>query len=143
MQPRKARASATSNTDASALLRAPRAASRGAAAVDFLVDGGDFHAGAGDCFFLLPLLPVVAAASFTQLVELDFGVDDDPSLDKRDRLLATLHDGRFLKRAYVVALGVFVDEPWVRFLPRPIERLVAASLARTVPRLVCTIIHDR
>jgi hypothetical protein len=81
------------------------------------------------------------AASFAALVEVAFGVADDPSLDKRGQLLATLHDGRFLERADLMALAAHADEPWVRFLPRLIERLVAGAPARVVARLVRAVVQ--
>jgi hypothetical protein len=94
---------------------------------------------------LLPATPeriTADAASFTHLVEVAFGVADDPSLDKRGRLLAALHDGRFLERSDLVALSAHGDEPWVRFLPRLIDRLVAGAPARVVARLVRAVIHE-
>jgi serine/threonine-protein kinase len=83
------------------------------------------------------------AASFARLVEVAFGVADDPDLDKRTRLLATLVDGRFLERSDVSALASTAHEPWVRFLPLLTERLVAAASTRVVARLVRTVINER
>jgi serine/threonine protein kinase len=76
------------------------------------------------------------AASFSRLVEVAFDVYDDPNLDKRARLLAALSDGRFLERDDLAALANAPDEPWVRFLPRLVDRLVAAAPARVIARLV-------
>jgi hypothetical protein len=93
---------------------------------------------------LVPATPEAVAAdaaSFTALVEVAFGVADDPSLDKRGQLLAALHDGRFLERADLVALSAHAEEPWVRFLPHLIERLVAGAPARVVARLVRAVVQ--
>jgi hypothetical protein len=79
--------------------------------------------------------------SFEAFVDAAFAVADDESLDARGRLLAALHDGHFLERTDLEALAQSAIEPWVRFLPRVSERLIAGSSSRVVARLVKSVIQ--
>lgn len=95
-----------------------------------------------------PLLVAANAAhiaadwrSFEAVVDAAFAVADDESLDARGRLLAALHDGHFLERTDLEALAQSASEPWVRFLPRVSERLIAGSSSRVVARLVKSVIQ--
>jgi hypothetical protein len=64
----------------------------------------------------------------------------DGALDARGRLLAALHDGRFLERTDLEALALAAGDPWTRFLPRVTERLVAGAQSRVVARLVKSVL---
>lgn len=78
--------------------------------------------------------------SFEAVVDAAFDVVEDATLDGRGRLLAALHDGHFLERADLEALSLSASEPWVKFLPRISERLVASATSRVVARLVKSVI---
>jgi tetratricopeptide (TPR) repeat protein len=95
-----------------------------------------------------PLLIVATAsavaadwAAFDAVVDAAFDVVPDATLDPRGRLLATLHDGRFLERADLEFLAQSAAEPWLRFLPKVTERLVQSATARVVARLVKSVVR--
>ena len=74
--------------------------------------------------------------SFEAVVDAAFNVVDDPTLDHRGRLLAALHDGRFLERSDLEQLAQVAADPWPRFLVKVTERLVVGAQSRVVARLV-------
>jgi tetratricopeptide (TPR) repeat protein len=97
-----------------------------------------------------PLLVKATAAaiaadwdSFGELVAAVFGAPDDDTLDARGRLLAALHNGRFLERNDLEALARERDAPWPRFLEQVGEQLVRGAQGRTVAKLVASVVYGR
>jgi serine/threonine protein kinase len=94
-----------------------------------------------------PLVPATPDAiardweSFGALVDAAFDAAPDDSLDARGRLLAALHDGRLLERDDLEALARERDAPWPRFLDAVVEHLVRGAGARTVARLVASVVR--
>jgi hypothetical protein len=94
-----------------------------------------------------PLVPASDAAiardwdSFGALVDAAFDAPPDDSLDARGRLLAALHNGRLLERDDLEALARERDAPWPRFLDAVVEHLVRGAGARTVARLVASVVR--
>ncbi|MDP2345753.1 MAG: protein kinase [Deltaproteobacteria bacterium] len=78
--------------------------------------------------------------SFEAVVDAAFNVVDDATLDHRGRLLAALHDGRFLERGDLEQLALVAADPWPRFLVKVTERLVAGAQSRVVARLVKSVV---
>lgn len=81
--------------------------------------------------------------SFGDLVAAVFGAPDDDTLDARGRLLAALHNGRFLERNDLEALARERDAPWPRFLEQVGEQLVRGAQGRTVAKLVASVVFGR
>lgn len=79
--------------------------------------------------------------SFEALVDAAFDTDADDNLDARGRLLAALHNGSFLERHDLEALARDRDAPWPRFLSLVVEHLSRGAQARTVARLVGTVVR--
>ena len=79
--------------------------------------------------------------SFEGLVDAAFAADDDSSLDARGRLLAALHNGRFLERNDLEALAREREAPWPQFLSLVGEHLSRGAQSRTVARLVASIVR--
>ena len=97
-----------------------------------------------------PLLVKATAAaiaadwdSFGELVAAVFGAPDDDTLDARGRLLAALHNGRFLERNDLEALARERDAPWPRFLEQVGDQLVRGAQGRTVAKLVASVVYGR
>jgi len=94
-----------------------------------------------------PLVPASDEAiardwdSFGALVDAAFAAAPDDSLDARGRLLAALHNGRLLERDDLEALARERDAPWPRFLDAVVEHLVRGAGARTVARLVSSVVR--
>ncbi len=102
-----------------------------------------------------PAPPLVAAnadtiaadwRSFEAVVDAAFDSDVDPldsldPLDARGRLLAALHNGRFLERQDLEALARERDAPWPRFLTLVAEHLSRGAQSRTVARLVAAVVR--
>jgi hypothetical protein len=78
--------------------------------------------------------------SFEAVVDAAVDVVDDATLDHRGRLLAALHDGRFLERGDLEQLALVAADPWPRFLVKVTERLVAGAQSRVVARLVKSVV---
>ncbi len=79
-------------------------------------------------------------SSFDAVVDAAFDTAFDATLDAKGRLLAALHDGRFLERADLEGLAQSAGDPWTRFLPKVTERLVAGAQSRVVARLVKSVV---
>jgi hypothetical protein len=94
-------------------------------------------------------LPVVASAeataadwaSFEALVDAAFDTIVDDTLDARGRVLAALHNGRFLERHDLEALARERDAPWPRFLLAVVDVLSRGAQGRTVARLVAAVVR--
>ena len=95
-------------------------------------------------------LPVVATnesrardwQSFAAFTGVAFDVHDDETLDARGRLLAALHDARFLERRDLdfLASQAGHQSSWPEFLTALTERLVLGAQGRGVARLVKSIV---
>ena len=79
--------------------------------------------------------------SFEALVDLAFDADADDTLDARGRLLAALHNGRFLERNDLEAIARERDVPWPHFLTLVAEHLSRGAQSRTVARLVAAVVR--
>lgn len=79
--------------------------------------------------------------SFEALVDVAFDTTPDETLDARGRLLAALYNGRLLERDELEALIRDRDAPWPRFLDGVVEHLVRGAGARTVARLVVSVVR--
>ena len=80
--------------------------------------------------------------SFEAVVDAAFNVIDDATLDHRGRLLAALHDGRFLERNDLELLATAAADPWPGFLLKVTERLVLGAQSRVVARLVKAVLRS-
>jgi tetratricopeptide (TPR) repeat protein len=79
--------------------------------------------------------------SFDALVDAAFDTASDDTLDARGRLLAALYNGRFLERDELDAVARERDAAWPRFLESVVEHLVRGAGARTVARLVASVLR--
>jgi tetratricopeptide (TPR) repeat protein len=79
--------------------------------------------------------------SFEALVDAAFGTAPDDTLDARGRLLAALYNGRFLERDELDAVARERAGAWPRFLESVVEHLVRGAGARTVARLVASVLR--
>jgi tetratricopeptide (TPR) repeat protein len=94
-------------------------------------------------------LPVAASAeamaadwaSFEAVVDAAFDTIADDTLDARGRVLAALHNGRFLERHDLEALARERDATWPRFLLAVVEVLSRGAQGRTVARLVAAVVR--
>jgi tetratricopeptide (TPR) repeat protein len=94
-------------------------------------------------------LPVVATAeamaadwqSFEALVDAAFDTIVDDTLDARGRVLAALHNGRFLERHDLEALAREREATWPRFLLAVVDVLSRGAQGRTVARLVAAVVR--
>ena len=81
--------------------------------------------------------------SFGALVAAAFDAPEDDTLDDRGKLLAALHNGRFLERHDLEALARERDAPWPRFLEQVADQLVRGAQGRTVAKLVASVVYGR
>ena len=72
-----------------------------------------------------------------------FDAPEDDTLDDRGKLLAALHNGRFLERHDLEALARERDAPWPRFLEQVADQLVRGAQGRTVAKLVASVVYGR
>ncbi len=79
-------------------------------------------------------------ASFGDVVAAAFDAVSDDTLDDRGRLLAALHNGRFLERHDLEDLARDKDAPWPRFLLALEEHLVRGAQARVMAKLVASVV---
>jgi tetratricopeptide (TPR) repeat protein len=80
-------------------------------------------------------------ASFGAVVAAAFDAVSDDTLDDRGRLLAALHNGRFLERHDLEDLARDKDAPWPRFLLAVEEHLVRGAQGRVMAKLVASVVR--
>ncbi len=79
--------------------------------------------------------------SFGDVVAAAFDAVSDDTLDDRGRLLAALHNGRFLERHDLEDLARDKDAPWPRFLAALEEHLVRGAQGRAMAKLVASVVR--